>query len=160
MKKRILSALLCMAMVASLVVGCGGKEEPVAAPEAPAATEEAPAAEEEAAEPELGGTIEVAVTIPTPEIRPQERYFIIASFVFGLWISIDEATNCSPYRGLILNSPSSITLSQIPTTGNFPVAVIMEPSSRVTSRIVYPVSSFLKMTFSIIPVIFIIVGYN
>ena len=46
MKKKLLSVLLCAAMVASLVVGCGGKEE--------AATTEAPAAEEtaeEAAEP-------------------------------------------------------------------------------------------------------------
>ena len=40
MKKKLLSALLCVAMVASLVVGCGGKEE--------AATTEAPAAEETA----------------------------------------------------------------------------------------------------------------
>ncbi len=44
MKKKILSALLCVAMVASLVVGCGGKEE---AAETPAATEEG-AAEESA----------------------------------------------------------------------------------------------------------------
>ena len=51
MKKKLLSALLCVAMVASLVVGCGGKEEPAA--EAPAATEEAeaPAATEEAEAP-------------------------------------------------------------------------------------------------------------
>ena len=40
MKKKLLSALLCVAMVASLVVGCGAKEEAPAA-EAPAATEEA-----------------------------------------------------------------------------------------------------------------------
>ena len=46
MKKRLLSALLCVAMVASLVVGCGAKEEPAA--EAPAATEEAASAEEAA----------------------------------------------------------------------------------------------------------------
>jgi len=46
MKKKLLSALLCVAMVASLVVGCGGKEE---AAEAPAATEEA--ATDEAAAP-------------------------------------------------------------------------------------------------------------
>ena len=46
MKKKLLSALLCVAMVASLVVGCGGNEE---AAEAPAATEEA--ATEEAAAP-------------------------------------------------------------------------------------------------------------
>ena len=39
MKKKILSALLCVAMVASLVVGCGAKEAPAA--DAPAATEEA-----------------------------------------------------------------------------------------------------------------------
>ena len=47
MKKKLLSALLCVAMVASLVVGCGAKEEAPAA-EAPAATEEA--ATEEVAE--------------------------------------------------------------------------------------------------------------
>ena len=52
MKKKLLSALLCVAMVASLVVGCGAKEEAPA--EAPAATEEAPA-EEEAAAPAEGG---------------------------------------------------------------------------------------------------------
>ena len=32
MKKKLLSALLCVAMVASLVVGCGGKEEAAEAP--------------------------------------------------------------------------------------------------------------------------------
>ena len=53
MKKKLLSALLCVAMVASLVVGCGAKEEAPA--EAPAATEEAPAVEEEAAAPAEGG---------------------------------------------------------------------------------------------------------
>ena len=46
MKKKLLSALLCAAMVASLVVGCGSKEE--AAVEEPAATEEAAPVEEEA----------------------------------------------------------------------------------------------------------------
>lgn len=46
MKKKLLSALLCAAMIASLVIGCGSKEEPAA--EVPAATEEAetPAEEE------------------------------------------------------------------------------------------------------------------
>ena len=38
MKKKLLSALLCVAMVASLVVGCGGNDE--AATDAPVATEE------------------------------------------------------------------------------------------------------------------------
>lgn len=48
MKKRLLSALLCVAMVASLVVGCGGKEE--ASTDAPAETEEAAAPADEAEE--------------------------------------------------------------------------------------------------------------
>ena len=55
MKKKLLSALLCVAMVASLVVGCGAKEEAPAA-EAPAATEEAT---EEVAE-EAAGVVKVA----------------------------------------------------------------------------------------------------
>ena len=47
MKKKILATLISVAMVASLLVGCGAKEE-AAAPAAPAATEEAaPAAEEQ-----------------------------------------------------------------------------------------------------------------
>lgn len=45
MKKKLLSALLCVAMVASLVVGCGGSEE---AAETPAATEESAEATDEA----------------------------------------------------------------------------------------------------------------
>ena len=49
MKKKLLSALLCVAMVASLVVGCGAKEEAPAA-DAPAAAEAAAkAAAEQAA---------------------------------------------------------------------------------------------------------------
>ncbi len=44
MKKKLLSVLLCAAMAATMVVGCGGKEEEAAAPAAPAETEtEAPA---------------------------------------------------------------------------------------------------------------------
>ena len=50
MKKKVISALLSVAMVATLLVGCGQSADPAA--EAPAATEEnaeeTPAAEEEA----------------------------------------------------------------------------------------------------------------
>ena len=47
--KKLLSVLVCTAMVATMLVGCGAKEEAPAAAEAPAATEEAaPAAEAEA----------------------------------------------------------------------------------------------------------------
>ena len=58
MKKRILSVVLCTAMLATLLVGCGGKtEEPAEAPAAPAEEEaEAPAEtpEEPAADAETG----------------------------------------------------------------------------------------------------------
>ena len=51
MKKKLLSALLCVAMVASLVIGCGSKEEAAAPAEAAAApAEEAAAPAEEATE--------------------------------------------------------------------------------------------------------------
>ena len=46
MKKKLISLLLCVTMVASMAIGCGSKEEPAA--EAPAATEEAEAPAEEA----------------------------------------------------------------------------------------------------------------
>lgn len=48
MKKKLISLLLCVTMVASMAIGCGSKEEPAA--EAPAATEEAEAPAEEAGE--------------------------------------------------------------------------------------------------------------
>lgn len=48
MKKKVLAALLSVAMVATLLTGCGAKEEPAAAD--PGTTDEAPA-EEEASEP-------------------------------------------------------------------------------------------------------------
>ena len=48
MKKKLISLLLCVTMVASMAIGCGSKEEPAA--EVPAATEEAEAPVEEAGE--------------------------------------------------------------------------------------------------------------
>ena len=48
MKKKLISLLLCVTMVASMAIGCGSKEEPAA--ETPAATEEAEAPAEEAGE--------------------------------------------------------------------------------------------------------------
>ena len=50
MKKKVLAALMSIAMVASLLVGCGAKEEAPAAEAPAAATEEAPAEEAPAAE--------------------------------------------------------------------------------------------------------------
>ncbi len=54
MKKKLISALLCVAMVSSMLVGCGSGAAETPAAEAPAAEgeaeAEAPAAEEPAAE--------------------------------------------------------------------------------------------------------------
>ena len=66
MKKKVLSALLSVAMVATLLVGCGSKAEETAAPAAEATTEAAPAAEAEEAAPaaEANGK-KVGVAMPT-----------------------------------------------------------------------------------------------
>ena len=69
MKKKVLSAILSIAMVATLLVGCGAKEEaaaPAATTEAPAAeaTADAPAAEEAAPAAEANGK-KVGVAMPT-----------------------------------------------------------------------------------------------
>ena len=69
MKKKVLSAILSIAMVATLLVGCGAKEEaaaPAATTEAPAAEAEAeaPAAEEAAPAAEANGK-KVGVAMPT-----------------------------------------------------------------------------------------------
>ena len=48
MKKKVLAALMSIAMVASLLVGCGAKEEAPAAEAPAAATEEAPKEDQKA----------------------------------------------------------------------------------------------------------------
>ena len=63
MKKKLLSALLCAAMVASLVIGCGSKEEPAA---------EAPAATEEEAEAPVEEETEAPVEEAAPKVAVQE----------------------------------------------------------------------------------------
>ena len=114
MKKRILSALLCMAMVASLVVGCGGKEEPAAAPEAPAATEEAPAAEEEAAEPELGGTIEVAVTYTDTKLEVFEK--IVKGFEEETGVTVELTVPGDDYESQLKTRMASNDLPDVFST--------------------------------------------
>lgn len=71
MKKKVLSGLLCVAIAASLITGCGGSdstETKTPAAEAPEAEGETPEAETEsetanAGKTELGGTITVARTL-------------------------------------------------------------------------------------------------
>lgn len=75
MKKKVLGTLLSVAMVASMLVGCGGGEAETSAPaatEAPAAAEEAPAADaaetpaaDEAEAPAASGGKKVGVAMPT-----------------------------------------------------------------------------------------------
>ena len=74
MKKKLLSILLATAMIASVLAGCGAKEEaaaPAAEAEAPAAEAEAPAAEAPAAEEaapageQTGAGKTVAIAMPT-----------------------------------------------------------------------------------------------
>ena len=77
MKKKVLSALLSVAMVATLLVGCGGSQAAAPAAEAaPAATEEvkeeaAPAAEEATAEEvaEVAASTKVGVSMPTKDLQ-------------------------------------------------------------------------------------------
>ncbi len=64
MKKKLLGALLSVAMVASLLVGCGSAAAPAATEAAPAATEAAPAADEAAPAAAANGK-KVAVAMPT-----------------------------------------------------------------------------------------------
>ena len=73
MKRKVLSALLSVAMVATLLVGCGAKEEAAAPAEAPAAEAEAEAeapaaeapakAEEAAPAAEASSDEEITLTI-------------------------------------------------------------------------------------------------
>ena len=70
MKKKLLSILLATAMIASVLAGCGAKEEAAAPAEAPAAEAEAeaeaPAAEEAApAAEQTGAGKTVAIAMPT-----------------------------------------------------------------------------------------------
>ncbi len=70
MKRKLLGALLSVAMVASLLVGCGSTATEAPAAEAPAAEAEAPAAEAEApaAEAEAAGGL-VGVAMPTKDLQ-------------------------------------------------------------------------------------------
>ena len=109
MKKRLLSALLCVAMVASLVVGCGAKEEAPAA-DAPAAEETAPEAEEPAA-PELGGTIEVATTMTDAKLAVFEE--VVADFEAETGVTVDLLTPGDDYENQLKTMMASKALPDV-----------------------------------------------
>lgn len=80
MKKKMVSMMLCVAMAATMMVGCGSKEEEVAAPaeteapaeeEAPAETE-APAEDAEEAEETAGGTLVMGTNAEFPPYEFRE----------------------------------------------------------------------------------------
>lgn len=65
MKRKLLSAILCVAMVATMLVGCGSKTEEAAPADAAATEEAAPAATEEAAPAAEATGKKVGVAMPT-----------------------------------------------------------------------------------------------
>ena len=87
MKKKLLSVLLSVAMVATLLAGCGAKEEAAAPAEAPAAEEAAPAEEapaEEAAPAESASADPFYIYSWNTEL--QERL----AYVFAEYPEIEE----------------------------------------------------------------------
>ena len=69
MKKKLLGAVLSVAMVATLLAGCGGAAPAADAPAAPAATEEAPAAEAEAPAAEEAAPADDAAAAPADGMK-------------------------------------------------------------------------------------------
>ena len=86
MKKKLLSALLSVAMVATLLVGCGGTTEEAAAPAEDAAVEEAAPAEDAAAPAEDAAASAEPFYIYSWNTELQERL----SYVFAKYPEIEE----------------------------------------------------------------------
>lgn len=79
MKKKLVSALVCTAMVMTMLAGCGQQQAPAA--EAPAAEEEAPAAEEEApAAEEEAPAAEAAGDAASMDVADMKFGFVVGSF--------------------------------------------------------------------------------
>lgn len=72
MKKKIVSMMLCAAMAATLMVGCGSKEEAAAPAETEAAAEEEAEAPAEAAEETTGGTLVMGTNAEFPPYEYRE----------------------------------------------------------------------------------------
>ncbi len=71
MKKKLLSTILCLAMVASLAAGCGSKEEP-ATDEAPVAEDAEPVAEEEVSDQEVADNVSALIEAIYVQERTEE----------------------------------------------------------------------------------------
>ena len=121
MKKKVISALLSVAMVATLLVGCGSKPAEEAA--APAATEEAaPAAEAEAEAPaaESNGT-KVGVAMPTKDLQRwnqdgenMKKSLEAEGYEVDLqYASNDIATQVSQVENMINNGCQALVIASI-----------------------------------------------
>ena len=127
MKRKLLSALLSVAMVATLLVGCGAKTEEAAAP---AATEEAAPAEEEAAPAEeeaapaddaaaAGGLVGVAM--PTKDLQRwnqdgdnMKAQLEAAGYEVDLqYANNDVATQVSVLENMIANGCQLLVIASI-----------------------------------------------
>ena len=75
MKKKLVSVLLCMAMVATVLTGCGQKAAPAEEAAAPAPAAEAAPAEEAAAPAE-----EAAATEAATDVKDMKFGFVVGSF--------------------------------------------------------------------------------
>ena len=131
MKKKLLGAVLSVAMVATLLAGCGGAAPAAEAPAAPAATEEAPAAEEaapaaeeeapaeEAAAP--AGGMKVGVAMPTKDLQRwnqdgsnMEKELKEAGYEVDLqYASNDVQTQVSQIENMINNGCGVLVIASI-----------------------------------------------
>ena len=122
MKRKLISAVLCVAMVATMLVGCGSKTEEAAAPAAEATEEAAPAEEaatEEAAPAEAGGLIGVAM--PTKDLQRwnqdgtnMKAELEAAGYEVDLqYASNDVATQVSQIETMISNGCKALVIASI-----------------------------------------------
>jgi len=104
MKRKLLSALLCVAMVATTLVGCGAKEEaPAATADAPAAEAEAeaPAAEAEAAPAASDEEAEIYMFISSPEYADAINELIDAYKEVAPNVTINYETTQNDYPTML-----------------------------------------------------------
>ena len=121
MKRKVLSALLSVAMVATLLVGCGTAKTEEAVAETPAAEAEAPA-ESEAAAPEADAASGlVGVAMPTKDLQRwnqdgsnMEAELIAAGYEVDLqYASNDIQTQVSQIENMIANDCDLLVIASI-----------------------------------------------
>ena len=129
MKRKVLSALLTVSMVAALLVGCGSSEAAAPAAEAPAAEAEAeaeaeaPAAEAEAEAPvaEVAAGSTIGVAMPTKDLQRwnqdgdnMKKELEAAGYVVDLqYASNDVQTQVSQIENMINSGDSVLVIAAI-----------------------------------------------